>query len=47
MAAASLTEQTLQLQTAVDEFKLDDEPGPGPMAAPAGQGWEAICITVN
>lgn len=36
-AAASLAEQTLQLQTAVDEFKLDDEPasgpGPGPMAA--------------
>ncbi len=36
-AAASLAEQTLQLQTAVDEFKLDDEPapasGPAPMAA--------------
>jgi methyl-accepting chemotaxis protein len=36
-AAASLAEQTLQLQAAVDEFKLDDEPapaaGPGPMAA--------------
>ncbi|MDP3826287.1 MAG: methyl-accepting chemotaxis protein, partial [Polaromonas sp.] len=33
-AAASLAEQTLQLQTAVDEFKLDDEPAPGPTAAP-------------
>ena len=32
-AAASLAEQTLQLQAAVDEFKLDDEPAPAPSAA--------------
>jgi methyl-accepting chemotaxis protein len=32
-AAASLAEQTLQLQAAVDEFKLDDEPAPAASAA--------------
>jgi methyl-accepting chemotaxis protein len=32
-AAASLAEQTLQLQAAVDEFKLDAEPEPAPSAA--------------